>query len=202
MKPLSPCALPFAVALFAMAVSPRFTSSAGKDESPAKTIEAAHGDVKTMLSARAQARHKNEALLDACADKKTEKETVAKLLESGADPNARENLSGYSALDHAVEQGRADIVELLLGHKANPNVLDSWGGSPLSGAAAAGNMKIVKLLLEHKANPRLVGPQRKYKDNITTPDTPYCWAVKNKHLDIAKLLRERLGKDADLECPK
>lgn len=56
-----------------------------------------------------------------------------------------------------------DLVKLLLDMKANPNIDDAAGRSPLMAAAMLGNLDIIKLLILKEANPRYIN---KHGDNI------------------------------------
>jgi ankyrin repeat protein len=53
-------------------------------------------------------------------------DTVALLLNRGADPNARQQV-GYTALMAAAGAGREDIVSLLLSHGADPSLVSEDG---------------------------------------------------------------------------
>lgn len=68
--------------------------------------------------------------------------------------NAIESMSGRTPLHYAVIRDNAALVNLLLQHKARPNVGDTaHGNSPLHEAAKMGNQAIINLLLEYGANP-------------------------------------------------
>jgi ankyrin repeat protein len=56
-----------------------------------------------------------------------------------------------TALIQAVIQGQHAAVELLLEHKANPNLIDSRGFTPLMEAAACGHLPVLQTLLDRKA---------------------------------------------------
>lgn len=79
--------------------------------------------------------------------------SVRLLLESGADPNAR-NDSGVTALMYAV--GDLDKTRILIQHGAKVNERSDDGRSPLLIAAGlVGNAPAVKLLLDNGADPLL-----------------------------------------------
>jgi uncharacterized protein len=63
------------------------------------------------------------------------------------------NSAGYTGLMAAAERGRADIVKLLLDHKADPNVAGRDAGTALMLAAENNQPEIVKLLLGRGADP-------------------------------------------------
>jgi ankyrin repeat protein len=78
-------------------------------------------------------------------------DSVRLLLESGADPNIR-NDGGATALMWAV--GDLDKTRLLLDHGADANARSDDGRTPLLIAAGRfGSSAVVKLLLDHGANP-------------------------------------------------
>lgn len=63
------------------------------------------------------------------------------------------NTAGYTALMVAAERGRADIVKLLLDHKADPNVAAQDASTALMLAAENNQPEIVKLLIGRGADP-------------------------------------------------
>jgi len=63
------------------------------------------------------------------------------------------NSAGYSGLMAAAQRGRADIVKLLLDHKADANAAGRDGGTALMLAAENNQPEIVKLLLDRGADP-------------------------------------------------
>lgn len=54
--------------------------------------------------------------------------------------------------------GHAALVELLLAHGANPNILNDRNQSPLAGAVFKNEIAVVKALLEGAADPDLGTP--------------------------------------------
>ena len=78
------------------------------------------------------------------------------LIESGANPNAQvsapgENAAGLTPLRAAVNDDQKEIAQLLLAHKADPNIPDSEGLTPLHLAVLGQHKEIVKLLLANHA---------------------------------------------------
>ena len=71
---------------------------------------------------------------------------------AGFDVNTA-NSAGYTGLMAAAQRGRADIVKLLLDHKADPNAAGRDGGTALMLAAENNQPEIVKLLLDRGADP-------------------------------------------------
>ena len=92
---------------------------------------------------------------------------VKLLLEAGADPDLPSYTSDYTPLHAAVGRNSKSTVELLLAHKANPNVVDTSGESPLSYArrknqgplpqntTETDRRDIEQLLLQHGADENL-----------------------------------------------
>src|SRR5689334_24021721 len=78
-------------------------------------------------------------------------DSVRLLLDSGADPNLR-NEAGATALMWALAD--AGKTRLLLEHRADANARSDDGRTPLLIAASQhGSGAVVKLLLDHGANP-------------------------------------------------
>ena len=69
-----------------------------------------------------------------------------KCLDSGTAADRRD-VSGMTALMHAVLGGHAEIVSILLAAKADPNVQDNEGSSALRDAVVTGHLGIVERLL-------------------------------------------------------
>ena len=90
------------------------------------------------------------------ADKETGKipvenlEIVKALVEAGADINARGTI-GSTALDMAVEWRYNNTVNYLLTHKADPNIADNGGMTPLHFIAMSGSAVMMENLLKHGA---------------------------------------------------
>ena len=69
------------------------------------------------------------------------------LLEHGADPNARDDENGATALHWAAWNGRRDRVEVLLAHGADPTLRDrTHSGTPLGWAKASKHDELAELL--------------------------------------------------------
>lgn len=73
-----------------------------------------------------------------------------------------------------------DLVNLLLQHKANPNIADSSGTTPLFWAVKTGNKELVEILIKNGADTTL-------KDNMGF--TPFEYALKANKQDIINLLK-------------
>lgn len=78
---------------------------------------------------------------------------VHALLAQGANPNAVCEKSGCSALHQASACGDAEVVELLLQHKADPSLAVNIGRRPtaLHLAVEGGHVEVVRVLLEYGA---------------------------------------------------
>ena len=73
------------------------------------------------------------------------------------DPNLPDD-AGFTPLNTAVERDQRDIAELLLNHRADPNLAvpgneehPAAGQTPLHTAAMRGNVELLRLLLDHGA---------------------------------------------------
>jgi ankyrin repeat protein len=83
---------------------------------------------------------------------------VLHLLQLGANPDSK-GPNGNSALMESIETGimrwgaspSLEITTLLLDHKADPNLPNNIGRTPLMSAAFSGNDEVVSLLLAHHA---------------------------------------------------
>jgi len=80
---------------------------------------------------------------------------VHRLIRSGADPNERGGVNGWTALMHAVHKQQPATVRALLEDKADPNARAGKGYTALIMAAGYGNDELVRLLLENGADPLL-----------------------------------------------
>ncbi len=70
-------------------------------------------------------------------------------LTQGADPNARDDSPGATALHHAAWRGHTDLIEVLLDGGANPYLRDhSYDSTPLGWAHENDQREIMELLLE------------------------------------------------------
>ncbi|MGZ4999204.1 MAG: ankyrin repeat domain-containing protein [Methylomonas sp.] len=110
----------------------------------------AHADVKDASGLT--------PLLEACG-KKTRgyKELALRLIEHGADLNARNNI-GWTPLMLAISVGDSDIVALLLDYGADPEVKTPKGDNALSLAKKFGYEDIVALISDHASKPSEVSP--------------------------------------------
>ena len=91
----------------------------------------------------------NEKLLRACRAGKYD--SALKLLEEGADVNARDNI-GYTPLMRACEGGHTDIAEELLARGADINAKGPLDRTALRSAVSSGDVKTTKLLIRKGAD--------------------------------------------------
>ena len=73
-------------------------------------------------------------------------ETVDLLLESGADPHAKDSFEGFTPLMFASTEGQLEVVRSLLGYGADPGVLDADGESAIDFAKTNGHAQVVEAL--------------------------------------------------------
>lgn len=104
------------------------------------------------------------------------------LLDDGADPNYREPVRGVSILSMAAHDNETELLELLLKHKGNPDLVGPDGRSLLQLAVFARNRKSIDLLLQYGANVNLVDSR-----NETAANT----AVGFGQFDVAAQFLER-----------
>ncbi len=92
-----------------------------------------------------------------------------------------QNEKGETPLLKAAIEGRNDIAEILLAHKANPNIKDKeHGQTPLHWAAINGNIDLVKSLLAAKANPDIKDKESGW--------APINWAIEWKNTSMVRAL--------------
>jgi len=90
------------------------------------------------------------------------------------------NSSSGTALAASVVKGNLILSKLLLENKADPNLADAGGMTPLMYAIQFKNTELVKLLLSHKAD-------KKQADN--SGKMPFEYAVFTKNQEIINLLK-------------
>jgi hypothetical protein len=73
------------------------------------------------------------------------------LLDSGADPNAKNGSGGLTALTNAAALGKVNMVKMLVEHGANVNLRLETGETPLSLAYEKGEIEIHNYLKAHGA---------------------------------------------------
>jgi ankyrin repeat protein len=88
---------------------------------------------------------------------------------------------GRTPLMLAIQEGRADVADLLIALDANVNAADAHGETPLMLAAARGLESVVVRLIEAGADPNAADTT----DGLTALD----WALLGEHDRVAALLR-------------
>ena len=78
---------------------------------------------------------------------------VSKLLDSGIDPNIKNDSGGWTALIEASYNDHIEIVEILLDRGADINIRNNDGYTALSVATNNLNLEMMKLLLDKGADP-------------------------------------------------
>jgi len=113
-------------------------------------------------------------------------ETVSALVEGGANVNAT-NALGRTALMFASSYGFLAIVQDLLDHRADANVVpkDTTGWTALIAAARNGHLEVTRVLLDHGADVSVKDKQGK---------TALAWAEAQGHAEVAQVLREATSK--------
>jgi hypothetical protein len=101
--------------------------------------------------------------------------------------DGRDSKFGRTALGNAAEQGRVGVTEFLLRRKANTEVRDLRGLTPLHAAVARGRTEVVKRLISHGADV-----------NARTPSgsSPLQLAEKYGRTEIAALLGGSTASDS------
>ncbi len=115
-------------------------------------------------------------------------DVACSLLRCGADVNVQDS-GGYNPLHRASQDGRADIVRLLLEHNANVDHPSRCRETPLALASSVGHLEISRLLVQEGANVN----SRTWNDW-----TPLNTASANGHLDVVRLL---IDNGADVGFP-
>lgn len=115
---------------------------------------------------------------------------VSALLEAGADAAARDYL-GHNALDYAAFHNRTRAMRVLLRHGADPNASNECDETALFQTACSRTAAIDAARLLLARGSAVDGhPSGKVR--------PLCQALKNRHLELARLLAEA---GADLDAP-
>ncbi|XP_013382515.1 ankyrin-1-like [Lingula anatina] len=98
----------------------------------------------------------------------------------------------HTPLHKAAEQGATEFVQLLLQHRADPNIQDgsARGHTPLLLAAEQGATQCVQLLLQHGADPNI-------QDELGC--TPLLLAAEQGNTQCVQLLLQH-GADPNIQC--
>jgi ankyrin repeat protein len=109
-------------------------------------------------------------------------ENARKLVEQGADVEAKDPGTGASVLHYAVMRGNPEILQFLLGRGVDVNSRTRNGTTPLHTAVLYNRYEVAELLLNKGAD---VGAKS------TSGATPLAIATAAKNRTIAELLRAR-----------
>ena len=126
-----------------------------------------------------------QTTLRAAAGSQTE--LVRQPLNSGADPNMRDENS-HPALMLAARAGHLEVVRLLLDNAADANAMSETGGTALMAAAINGHSDVASVLLENGADVHAAAQGR----------TPLMHATDGGHVDVVRLLLDH-GADANMQ---
>lgn len=127
-----------------------------------------------------------------CQNNRNNTLSVYELVFAGADTNVRD-AEGCTPLHHAVKNNKPLYVTILLGpDRTDINAQDHKGRTPLHWAVRRNNKWITEALLNRKANIHI----KDHKGN-----TPSSLAQKHRHLEIAKLMEERINKHRPSPLP-
>ena len=121
-------------------------------DAPAIDVGEAGSDAQPAASATAPAAPPPTPLPLIAAARAGDRDGVKRLLDGGADPNAKDS-TGVTPLIAAADGGNAEVVKVLLEARADPNAKDQAGATPLLRAAGGGHMVVVVALLGAGADP-------------------------------------------------
>jgi ankyrin repeat protein len=125
---------------------------------------------------------------------------VRSLLNAKAKIDQTTKNEKHTALHAASHQGHTEIVQVLIDKNANVNQADIHGCTPLCIAAHTNRIAIVALLLDHGADIHaIVTVDSKIDPIIKEGDTALAIAQKKGHMEIVKLLEERLEQNTKKE---
>ena len=114
---------------------------------------------------------------------------VGGFLQAGINPNAK-NAKGETALTHSLLSVESTVILKALIKKADLNMRDDLGNSPIHLALRKGNDTIINILLKKNIDVNLTGQRRGYTKNVSA----LFVAVILKRTDLVEKL---LKKDAD-----
>lgn len=140
-----------------------------------------------VLVAPVAAQQQSESYKFLSAIDKEEGKTVTDMIEAPGSTiiNTKSVTTGKGALHILMGHPGTLYVQYLLQHKADPNIRDGKGNTPLILATMAQREDLVTLLLNYKANVNLANSQGQ---------TPLILAVNNRDEPMARLL---IAKGAD-----
>lgn len=144
-----------------------------------------------LAAAPAAAQQQSESYKFLQAVEKEDGKTVTTMIETPGSTiiNTKAVTTGKGALHTLIGHSGSLYMQYLLQHKADPNIRDAKGNTPLMLAALAGREDLVDLLLTFKANPNLANQ---------SGQTPLILAVNARNEAIARTL---IAKGADPDQP-
>ena len=143
-----------------------------------------HDVVQLLLDAKATPRDDWHRMRDACIEGRAG--DVKSLLDAGYSLQIP-NLRGQHPLLLAAKHDHADIAQLLIAARAQLDVLDQDGMTPLMHSITQGNLGLTKSLINAKANPRWGTSKKK----------PLTAAAVNGNVDAIRLL---IDAQAKVDC--
>jgi hypothetical protein len=160
-----------------------------------------------LLPPASRAADLNQDLREAA--KKGDARAVESLLGRGADANARTPY-GATAILYASDKGHVEVVKILLKHKADVNLKDTfYGGTPLGFALSNKHYDVAQLLVENGAKDSSAlliaagAGQTELVKAVLTKSKPSAAqlskalaAVPSNHAEIAELLKKAGAKPA------
>ncbi|PVE58962.1 hypothetical protein DC429_00655 [Arthrobacter sp. TPD3018] len=134
----------------------------------------------------AAAQQQSESYKFLQAIEKEDGKTVTTMIETPGSTiiNTKSPTTGRGALHDLTSHSGNLYMQYLLQHKADPNIRDAKGNTPLALAVMAGRDDLVDLLLMFKANPNLAN---------SSGQTPLILAVNTRNEGIARTLINKGG---------
>ncbi|XP_042862058.1 uncharacterized protein LOC122247113 isoform X3 [Penaeus japonicus] len=128
--------------------------------------------------------------------KKLDVKSIQKALQSGKRVDADLDGKGVTALHLAAgltdEADCITVAEVLLAHRANPNIQNNYGQSSLHVAATHGYSRLLELLLVNGGDPLL---------GDITGRSPVDYAYEKRQTEVVEQLNELLNSE-NYECPQ
>ncbi|CAF1105763.1 unnamed protein product [Adineta steineri] len=98
------------------------------------------------------------------------------------------NITGQTALFMATLKDRVDVVKFLIEKKAQINVQNRYGVSPLLLCAESGNYELVQVLVEGGADVNIIPQGALAEESILAGQTPLFGAANKGHVKICEYL--------------
>jgi ankyrin repeat protein len=166
------------------AVAPKEGKPAPKsDLSVSSSAQSQPADLAKSIHERTEKRKKDFPLHYAV--EQGDLEAVTKLLNSGTDPNIKDD-QGFVPLHWAAQRNKPDIAKALIAKKANVNEKDAKDLTPMHKCAFMGYIDVAKVLLENGAD-----INAKEKNGLT----PLTVAKKMQRKDMIDFLTSKGAKE-------